>query len=107
MKKSIDLAFRCTNCDFKSNDVKSTQQHLIDCSNSENIFECFVCDDSFRSEKVLSKHHLDIHDLQDDYEEPLEESSNAKSSDEFPDQQNSNADLSYTDDIKKELIEQD
>ena len=102
MKKSIDLAFRCTNCDFKSSNVKSTQQHLIECSNNqieqeESVFECFICDYSFATEKVLSKHHLEIHGLQDDYKEPNEDVDSFKDNDDKTNQHNS--------EIKKESID--
>ena len=33
------------------------------------MFECFVCDGWFPSEKSLSKHHLDVHGLSDGYED--------------------------------------
>ena len=76
MLRSIDLQFRCSNCNFASLDVKATQIHLTLCEKSRNTaelennaFECFVCDQSFKTERILSKHHLDDHDLSDGYEE--------------------------------------
>ena len=68
MFKSIDLQFRCSNCDFASLDVKATQIHLKICGKPDD-FECFVCDKSFKTEKILSKHHELIHGLSDGYED--------------------------------------
>ena len=68
MFKSIDLQFRCSNCDFVSLDVKATQIHLKICGKPDD-FECFVCDRSFKTEKILSKHHSLIHGLSDGYED--------------------------------------
>ena len=68
MFKSIDLQFRCSNCDFTSLDVKATQIHLKLCDKPDD-YECFVCDKSFKTERILSKHHLHIHGLSDGYED--------------------------------------
>ena len=68
MFKSIDLQFRCSNCDFVSLDVKATQIHLKICGKPDD-FECFVCDKSFKTEKILSKHHSLIHGLPDGYQD--------------------------------------
>ena len=68
MFKSIDLQFRFSNCEFASLDVKATQIHLKICGKPDD-FECFVCDKSFKTEKILSKHHSLIHGLSDGYED--------------------------------------
>ena len=64
MSCTIDLTFRCTNCEFCSTEVETIKNHLLICKEIINSFECFVCEQSFQSEIKLSQHYIESHEIQ-------------------------------------------
>ena len=72
------------------------------------MLECFVCDGWFPSEKSLSKHHSDVHELFDGYEDPDEVTNEeTKDSKATPNVENQTNERIEELDIKEEFIEDD
>lgn len=58
MSATIDISFRCTNCDFYTIKVDVMQSHL---KKSGNLFDCFVCEKVFCTEQILEEHYQKDH----------------------------------------------
>ena len=68
--ETLYFKFRCKKCDFASENVNDIREHSEKCIDKPVIkslpFECFVCEDTFESQALLTNHNLTVHDLDED-----------------------------------------
>ena len=68
MNTSIDISFRCNQCDFQTTKVNVIQAHL---KQSGSLFDCFVCDKVFCTEQILEQHYQQDHDCTEERSEEI------------------------------------